>query len=137
MHSVEALFFFPPLRRKLVQGQVDVILAWPCVVNDVLLHYMEEVAEQLDLTLSKSKPHSVIHVCCQCTEPTKSLSIHRKMAWEQFLPVSFCMVALGRVFTSHCTAMLLQKGQEETSLKRRVDSNSNSSCALSSSIISI
>lgn len=48
-----------------MQGQDYGPLAWPRVENDVLLHYLEEVTEQLDLKLSKSKPHSVIHVCCK------------------------------------------------------------------------
>lgn len=37
-------------------------LVWPCVENDILVHYLEEVTEQVDLKLSKSKPYSVIHV---------------------------------------------------------------------------
>lgn len=31
-----------------MQGHTYVILAWPCIENDVLMHYLEEVTEQLD-----------------------------------------------------------------------------------------
>lgn len=57
------LFPFASPRRKPIQGQNCVVLARPCVQRHVLLHYLEEVTEQLDLKLSKSKPHSVIHGC--------------------------------------------------------------------------
>lgn len=63
--SLSFLFPFASLRRKLIQGQDCVVLARPCVQRDVLLQYLEEVTEQLDSKLSKSKPCSVIHVCCR------------------------------------------------------------------------
>ena len=66
-----------------MQGQDYVILVWPCVENGILLHCLEEVTEQLDLKLSKSKPRSIIHICyTKYTEPTTSFSIHRKIAQE-------------------------------------------------------
>lgn len=43
-----------------------------------LLHYLGEVTVQLDLKSSKSKPQSVIHVCCKVQDQQKSFSIHRK-----------------------------------------------------------
>lgn len=68
--SLSFLFPFASLRRKPIQGQDCVALARPCVHRDVLLHYLEEVTEQLDLKLSKSQPHSVTHVCCKvCRAP--------------------------------------------------------------------
>lgn len=68
---MEELFFFSSPRKKLRQGQDYVIRAWPCVENDVLLHYLEEVSEQLDLQMAKSKPHSVIHACCKVYRDNK------------------------------------------------------------------
>lgn len=48
LHSKKAFLFFTALSGKLMQGHAYVILARPCIENDVLMHYLEEVTEQLD-----------------------------------------------------------------------------------------
>lgn len=134
-HGSTSLSFFFPFaspRKKPIQEQDCVVLAWPCVQRHVLLHYLEEVTEQLDLQF-KCKPHPVIHGCCKvCRAYRILLPAQEKNSGAAPAP-ELLPGALGRVCASPCTAERSEGEQAQT----RADSNPSPSWAPGSSIISI
>lgn len=125
-------FCFP--RRKPIEGQDCVVLALPCVQGRVLLHSLEEVIEQLDSKLSKSKPHPVIYGCCKvCRAYRILLRAQEKSSGAASAP-ELPPMALGRVCAS--IPLLCRKVRGEQP-QTRADSNPSPSWAPGSSIISI
>jgi len=110
-----------------MQGQDYVIVAQPCVESDVLLLYLEDVTKPLDLKLPKSKPHSVSR--CKAYRASQIIFHPQKKSLGAVFARKLLHSGFRQGLPTILQAMLLQKGQEETTLKTRVDSNSNSSRA--------